>query len=125
MTEGKKLDVIGYIKSWKRSDWVAIAILVIFVIVMAIPIYSSKGGCEVARPNYKCETAKNVLIENCDYWGNFSCDSSADVSLPQIEWYIGNLCKIHNRYHSDMLDCSNLKAACNSVTGRSVCPIGV
>ena len=122
--EKKRFDVIGYFKSWRRIDWIALAVLVIFVILVAIPVYWPKGGCEVARPGYKCESAKNVMIENCDYWGNFSCDTSADVSLPQVEWYIKNLCNIHNQYHADKMDCSNLKHACNQATGESTCPAG-
>ncbi|MBU5557481.1 MAG: hypothetical protein QW751_00145 [Candidatus Aenigmatarchaeota archaeon] len=120
----KKFDVATYFKSWRRIDWIALAVLIIFVILVSIPVYLPKGGCEVARPGYKCESAKNVLIEHCNYWGNWSCDTSADVSLPQVEWYIGNLCKIHNQYHSDKLDCSNLKLACNQATQNTTCPLG-
>jgi len=130
--EKKKFDVVGYFKSWRRVDWIALAVLIVIVILFAIPVYSPKGGCEVARPEYKCETAKNVMIENCIYWGNWSCEhcdakewqSCSHPSLPDVEWYISNLCSIHNQYHSDKLDCSNLKLACNQATGNTTCPVG-
>ncbi|MEM5804527.1 MAG: hypothetical protein QXU82_01630 [Candidatus Aenigmatarchaeota archaeon] len=104
-----------------RFDIAAIAALVIFVILVSIPVYTDKQGCEVARPGYKCASAKDVMIEHCNYWAKWNCDTSADNSLPQVEWYIGNLCNIHNRYHADKLDCSNLKLACNQAAGKTVC----
>jgi len=104
-----------------RFDVIAIAALVIFVILVSIPVYTDKQGCEVARPEYKCASAKDVMIENCNYWGKWNCDTNADNSLPQVEWYIKNLCGIHNKYHPDKLECGNLKAACNQVTGKTVC----
>ena len=106
-----------------RFDKAALAALVIFVILMSIPIYTDKGGCEIARPGYKCASAKDVMIEHCAYWGKWGCDSGADISLPQVEWYISNLCSIHNRYHPDKLDCASLKLACNQATGTETCPI--
>jgi hypothetical protein len=107
-----------------KKDWLGVALLVAVVILLAIPIYYRPNpDCEVARPAYKCETALNVMKEHCGYWGEFKCDSSADVSLPQVEWYISNLCGIHNKYHADQLDCSNLKHACNQATGAATCPI--
>jgi len=107
-----------------KWDIVSIIALIIFVILVSIPTYLSKGECEVARPAYKCASFKDVMIENCIYWGNYSCNTSADVSLPQIEWYIDNLCKLQNQYHSSGLDCSNLKAACNQITEKQTCPVG-
>lgn len=108
----------------KLSKWdiLSIIILIIFVILVTIPVYIPKGECEVARPGYKCASVKDVMIENCVYWGNYSCDTSADVSLTQIEWYIENLCNLQNQYHNTGLDCSNLKSACNQITGSNVCP---
>ncbi len=105
----------------KKWDKVAIAILVIFVILAAIPVYMDKGECEVARPGYKCASAKEVMIEHCEYWAEYDCDTNADISLPQVEWYIGNMCEIHNRNHNAGLDCTNLKLACNQVSGQSLC----
>jgi hypothetical protein len=106
-----------------RNDKLAIVGLVVLVILFAIPVYAPHGTCEVARAAYKCVLAKAVIIEHCQYWGEFKCDTKADVSLPQVEWYIGNLCKVHNNNHpDDKLDCSNLKAACNQAVGQTVCP---
>jgi hypothetical protein len=109
---------------FRRRDIVAIVILILFVIVVTIPTYISKDDCEVARPEYKCASFKNVMIENCVYWGNYSCNTASDVSLPQIEWYIDNMCKLQNQYHNSGLDCSNLKQACNQIVGNQTCPIG-
>jgi len=107
----------------KTTKWdkILIAFAIIFIIIMAIPVYRDKGDCEIARPGYKCESAKNVMIEQCEYWAEYNCDTSSDISLPDVEWYIGNLCEIHNRYHDAGLDCVNLKSACNQVSGRSLC----
>jgi hypothetical protein len=106
-----------------RRDWMGIALLVIVVALLAFATYYRPNpDCEVARPAYKCESAKNVMIENCALWGKFGCDSSKDVSLPQVEWYLKNLCAIHNSNHADQLDCANLKHACNQVT-EGVCPL--
>jgi len=104
-----------------KLDIIAIIILIIFVILVTIPVYAPKGGCEVARAGYKCASFKDVMIENCVYWGDYNCDTSADVSLTQIEWYIENLCNLQNQYHNTGLDCSNLKSACNQITGSNVC----
>ncbi len=116
--EKKKKIKFPKLKKW---DIISVIALIIFVILMAIPLYVSKGECEVARAGYKCESAKNVMIENCIYWGKYNCDTESDVSLPQIEWYIGNLCDIHNQYHNAGLDCANLKLACNQITGNITC----
>lgn len=105
----------------EKRDWIAIAALVIFVILMSIHAYVDKGDCEVARAGYKCESIKNVLIENCRYWGNFSCDSTKDVSLPNVEWYIGNLCKLGKDKYG-FPDCGNLKNVCNGAVGSEICP---
>lgn len=130
--EKKKFDVAGYFKKWRRIDWIALAILIIFVVVVALPVYLPKNGCEIARPGYKCDSAKNVMIENCVFWGESSCEhcekqdwnKCVNISLPNIEWYIDNLCEIHNKYNADKLDCSNLKLTCNQVTGNVTCPVG-
>jgi hypothetical protein len=107
-----------------RTDVIAIIALIIFIIVVTIPDYIPKDNCEVARPNYQCASLKDVMIENCNYWGKYSCDTNADVSLPQMEWYILNLCKLQNQYHSTGLDCSDLKSACNKIIGNQTCPVG-
>lgn len=107
-----------------KQDKISIILLIIFLILITIPVYIPKDECEVARPGFKCESAKNVMIENCVYWGEYNCDTSSDVSLPQIESYIENLCEIHNEYHNAGLDCANLKLACNQVTESISCPIG-
>jgi len=107
-----------------RKDIIAIIALIIFVILVSIPTYIPKGGCEVARPNYECDSFKEVLIENCNYWGDYECNTDADISLPQIEWYIEDICELENKYHNTGLDCSNLKSACNKITETQTCPIG-
>jgi hypothetical protein len=106
----------------KKTDIVGLAVLVAFVALMAMMVYAPKDSCEVARPNYQCASLKDVMIENCGYWGKYGCETSADISLPDIEWYIGNLCQLQNSYHSTGLDCSNLKQACNQITGNLTCP---
>jgi len=106
-----------------KIDIVSIIALIIFVIIVTIPVYIPKGECEVARPGYECASLKDVMIENCVYWGNYSCNTGADVSLPQIEWYIENLCKLQNQYHNSGLECSNLKLACNQITKNQTCPL--
>ena len=104
-----------------RSDYIAIGALLVFVIIMAYPIYKDKGGCEVAQAGYTCDSAKNVMVENCRYWGEYQCDSSTDVSLPQIEWYIENLCDIYKNNHDSGFDCTNLPQACNAISGEILC----
>ena len=69
----------------------------------------------------ECASAREVMIENCNYWGQFSCDTTKDVSLPQIEWYIENMCKFSSKKYN--LDCSNLQLACNQITGSQTCPV--
>lgn len=118
MEEGKKLFKIPKLTKW---DKISLAIVLIFVILMAIPVYKDKNGCEVARPGYTCESAKDVMIEHCEYWAKYNCDTNADVSLPQVEWYIENLCEIHNDNHNAGLDCTNLKTSCNIISGQSLC----
>ena len=108
----------------KRWDIVAIIGLIIFLILVSFPTYIPKGECEVSRPNYKCASFKDVMIENCIYWGKYNCNTNSDVSLPDIEWYIKNLCDLQNRYHNTGLDCSNLNSACNKITGNQTCPTG-
>ena len=104
-----------------KWDIISLFVLIIFVAIMAYLAFIPKDGCEVARPGYKCASLEDVMIENCVYWGTFDCDTQADVSLTQIEWYIGNLCNLQNKYHSTGLDCSNLQAACNQITGKQTC----
>ncbi len=117
-TSPKKL--FGKIKLGK-FDILALAALAGFIILMGVLIYSPKGGCEVARAGFACVPAKDVLVEDCDYWAKFGCDSSKDASLPDIEFQIEGLCKIQNRLHGSGLDCSNLKSACNQITQKQVC----
>ncbi len=120
----KRIDPLAYFRSWTRRDWVALAAFVVLILIFAVPTYSPKNGCEVARPDYKCIPAKTVMAEHCGYWGNFSCDTGSDASLPQVEWYIGNLCRIHDNLHpDDLLDCGNLMKACNQAAGEQVCPL--
>jgi hypothetical protein len=107
------------------KDLIVIAVFAVFLILVTIPVYRDKHGCEVARPGYKCMSAKQVMIENCEYWAKYDCDSSQDISLPQIEWYIKNLCEIANRNHGYGFDCENPKLACNQVLQKDVCPLGV
>jgi hypothetical protein len=102
-----------------KEDKIAITILIIFIIFVSIPVYTPKGECEVARPGYKCESAKNVMIENCEYWAEYECDTTADTSLVQIEWYIQSLCEYQSG--KEPLDCANLKMACNQVSGKDLC----
>jgi hypothetical protein len=96
-----------------RNDKIAIIALIIFVVLLSIPTFLRQG---VARPGFEIADEKDVMIENCVYWGQYSCDTSSDISLTQIEWYIKGLCEIQN------LECSNLKLACNQVTGNQTCP---
>ncbi len=97
-----------------KADYAAVAALIIFVSFFAYIANKDKGDCEIAQAGYKCESIKNVLVENCNYWGNFSCDSAKDVSLPQIEWYIGNLCNLGKDKYK-FTDCADLKNVCNGV----------
>jgi len=108
----------------RKWDFIAIAALLVFLILLTVPFYVPKNNCEVARAEYECATFEEVMIENCNYWGEYDCNTEADVSLPQIEWYIGNLCSLQNQYHSTGLDCSNLQVACNQITDAQTCPIG-
>ena len=110
----------------KLSKWdiVSIIFTILFLSLITMPYYLPKGECEVARAAYKCASLKDVMAENCIYWGNYSCNTASDVSLTQIEWYIGNLCSLQNQYHNSGLDCSNLKAACNQITEKQTCPLG-
>ncbi|MBL7160109.1 MAG: hypothetical protein ISS95_00945 [Candidatus Aenigmarchaeota archaeon] len=116
-----------------KWDVLAIIALIVFVILVSIPVYKDKEGCEVARPGYKCASAKDVMIEHCAHWAKWECPhcgkdewkTCADPSLPNVEWYIENLCNVHNDLHKDKFDCSNLKLACNQASGEVVCPIGV
>ena len=105
-----------------RTDIVSVIALIIFIILVAIPFYSPKGECEIARANYECASVKDVMIENCVYWGSYNCDTNSDNSLDQVEWYLGNVCNLQNRYHSTGLDCSNLRSACNKITEKQTCP---
>jgi len=105
-----------------RKDWLYILALVIFIAILTYPNYVNKGNCEVARPGFKCESVRNVMIENCNYWSTYTCDTSKDVSLVQIEWYIGKLCDLQKQ-KDPSLDCSNLKTACNQITQTNTCPV--
>ena len=110
-------------RTWTRSDWISLAILVIVTFSFSYWLnFWPRGSCEVATAAYKCVPAQEVIIEHCNYWGNWSCDSSKDVSLPQVEWYISNLCQIHNKLHDNKFDCNNLRLTCNQATGKKVCP---
>lgn len=104
-----------------KFDLIAIAALAGFIVLMAALIYAPKGNCEVARAGFACVPAKEVIIEDCNYWSKWNCDSTKDASLPDIEFQIGSLCKIQNSLHGSGLDCSNLKIVCNQITGKQVC----
>ncbi len=106
--------------SLTKKDIAAIAMFVIFISLVAYPVYRDKHGCEIARPGYKCASAKDVLVENCKFFANYSCNVSANPSLEQIVWYIKNLCKIANE-HGANYDCSNPKLVCNEVLDKNVC----
>ena len=49
----KNFNPIAYLKTWRRVDWIALVALVVLVIVLALPDYLPKNGCEVARAAYK------------------------------------------------------------------------
>lgn len=102
-----------------KSDVIWIIIAVLFIALIAIPRYLPREY-DVARPNYTGASAKDVMIENCVYWGKYQCDSTKDVSLPQVEWYINDLCGVAGQQSS--LNCANLKQACNQITGNQTCP---
>ena len=104
-----------------RRDMISVMILLIFVILVTVPTLAPKGECEVARPGYKCESLKNVMVEHCQYWGEYDCDTASDVSLVQVEWYIQNLCNLQNQEHGTGLDCSNLRNACNEIAESLLC----
>ncbi len=104
-----------------KFDILALAALAGFIILMAALIYAPKGECEVARAGGTCVPAKDVIIEDCNYWAKYGCDSTKDASFPDIEFEIGSLCKIQNSLHGTGLDCSNLKTACNQITQKQVC----
>jgi len=120
MSEENKKRLFGKLKLGKW-DLVALAALAGFIILMAALIYAPKGGCEVARAGFTCVPAKDVIVEDCNYWAKFGCDSAKDASLPDIEFQIGSLCKIQNNLHNSGLDCSNLKMACSQITQKQVC----
>lgn len=113
MTEEKK----RYKLSKNDIAWIIAAIL--FVALITIPRYLPREY-DVARPGYAGASAKDVMIENCVYWGKYQCNTSKDISLVQIEVYIKNLCDIASQKYT--LSCANLKQACNQVTGNQTCP---
>jgi len=118
--ETKPRKFFGNLKLGKW-DLMALAALVGFIILMAALVYAPKNGCEVARAGGTCVPAKDVLVENCNYWAKFGCDSAKDASLPDIEFEIAGLCKIQNNLHGAGLDCSNLKMVCNQMVQKQVC----
>lgn len=120
MEEKSSRNILKRVKL-SRFDILALAALVGFIVLMASLIYAPKGGCEVARAGFTCAPAKDVMVEDCSYWSKWNCDSSKDISLPNIEFQIEGLCKVQNRLHGTGLDCSNLKQACNQIAERQVC----
>lgn len=92
-----------------KKDVLAIAITVIFIVLLSIPNYIDKSNCEVARPNYKCETIMNVIKENCNY---LQTNNFADES---ITWYVQQLCPLENQYHNSKLVCITAQEVCMSV----------
>ena len=111
------------IRKPEKKELVVLVAFIVFLILVTIPVYKDKKGCEIARPGYKCASAKDVMIENCEYWAKYNCNTSADASLPQVVWYIKNLCEIAKKLHGYGYECSNLKIACNQVAGREICPL--
>jgi hypothetical protein len=107
-----------------KFDIAGLMFLAVFLLLVLWPSYVPKNGCEVARPNYKCASFEDVMVENCAFWGEYKCDTSADASLTDVEWYIKNMCEMQNSYHGSGLDCSNLKSACNKISASQVCPTG-
>ena len=116
MTEKK-----NWLKNITKWDIVAVSFTIIFLIIVSIPSYIPRDGCDVARPEYKCASFVDVMTENCIYWGEFNCDTDSDVSLEQAEWYIQNLCELQNKDYGTDLECSNLKKACNEIVGNQTC----
>ncbi len=104
-----------------KKEAAVTAVFLIFLFLASYPLHKPKNGCEIARPGYKCASSLDVLRENCEYWARYNCNTSADPSLPQVVWYIENLCRIANRYHNTNFDCSNPKLVCRSVLNTSVC----
>ncbi len=125
----------------KKSDVAYILGAVLFVIVLGLPGLLPKNGCEVARPGYKCASAEEVIKENCRYFAGFSCDSNcsgfggrygceksgcvwvpelrectSDISLPNVKWYISNLCEIAKSRHPG-IDCSDPVEVCKRIAG--------
>ncbi|NOZ81931.1 MAG: hypothetical protein GXO63_02155 [Candidatus Micrarchaeota archaeon] len=129
----------------KTSEIAAVAGLVIFTFVLLLPSFLPKNGCEVARPGYKCASIEDVLKENCVYWEKYACLKdcrygsknecekagcywepdrficAADPSLPQVTWYIKNLCELYNQKHGTDYGCATPETACAIVLGREVC----
>lgn len=106
-----------------KRDMIGITFLIAVIVFCAFIVYYRPNvNCEVARPEYKCTLAIDVMREHCEYWAKYKCNTSADVSLEQIEWYIKNLCEIHNKHHKNKLDCANLAHACNQATKKQLCP---
>jgi hypothetical protein len=79
----------------KMSKWdkISIMITLVFVVLVVLPTLTPKDNCEVARPGYECASIKDVMIEHCQYWGEYDCDTS-----------------------------SNLKMACNEISASLICP---
>jgi hypothetical protein len=103
----------------KKSSIIAIVILAVIVVVLAIPNYTPKGTCEVARANNTCDSFKNVMYENC-VW--LRTQEPYNNSAPQIRWYIQNLCGLQNQYHGTSYNCSDIDSSsvsvCNVIVGE-------
>lgn len=104
-----------------KGEIALLATFIVFLILVSIPVYTDKHGCEVARPGYKCASAYEVIIENCKHFAKYNCNVSADISLAQVVWYIKNLCEIANKYHNYGFDCSDAKSICNTVLNYTAC----
>ena len=97
-----------------KKDIIAIALLVVFIILLSIPNFINRSDCEVARPNYKCSSLKDVLIENCAY---LKVNNFSDVG---IAWYIQQICPLQNRYHNSNIDCSSPQNICRYLNSTDI-----
>ena len=105
-----------------KREAALLTLYVLFVILCAYPLYANKHGCDVARPGYTCESAYNVIVENCRMLAKYNCNLSADPALPQLAWYTQNLCKIAKKNGEfDFPDCENVNKICNLALNASAC----
>lgn len=101
----------------RKTDIAAIMILVAFVVLVSIPVYTPKERCEVARSGYDCASIEEVLIENCNFIAAYKGYNKSEI---QVRWYIENLCALQNRYHNTALNCSDVDLVCNEILGSQL-----